>query len=162
MKYIIPSDIFDETIASKITFDDGAFSADRYYHLEVYFHVKWITDPRFQKENALAKKALDKDSIYKTLDEKLGEIELFFSSRGVRFIKTAIIGENLERIDIIRIEITEVAEEETTKKRGKSTPTIKTRCIVPSRPYMLETWAKILAPIIFKELEEERRKSESS
>ncbi len=162
MKYIIQSDIFDDTIASKITLDDGAFSAGKYYHLEVYFHVKWITDPRFQKENALAKKTLDKDSIYKTLDEKLGEIESLFSSRGVRFIKTAIIGENLERIDIIRIEITEVAEEETTKKRGKSTPIIKTRCIVPSRPYMLETWAKILAPIIFKELEEERRKSESS
>lgn len=159
MKYILQSNVFDEAIISKIEINTNDFVAGMVYNLDVIFHVKWLSDPRFQIDNPHTKDTLDRDYINEILNSKLDLIEQFFASHGIKIMRSAIIGDKLESTEIIIIKISEMPAEVIPTKSGKNSPPLKIRSIIPSKPYINEVAVRAFAPIIFKALEEERKKT---
>ncbi|ADL50520.1 hypothetical protein [Clostridium cellulovorans] len=140
MEYILnDTDIFDTGIDKKfrlvIENNIGSFTKDKAYVFKVSFHVNLLNDVRFEKFDILPRvtnKGKIEDKIGDVMSHQLNVLEKILSENNIESYSTTIQGENLEKENMIKIELYEDNSETNFDKRGRRINRIKVSSIIPN------------------------------
>lgn len=152
MEYILNhTDIFDEELDQKfeeiLNNDKDAFENGKAYVFKVSFHVNHLSSSKFQEfilpVSSKTSKGTAKDKIYDVMSYQLKRMEEVLKQNEIESYSTTIQGDNLEKENIIRIEIYEDTSELAYTGRGKSKGRAKVSSIVPSLPYTQDNVARL-------------------
>lgn len=153
MEYILENtNIFSEDIDTKfnevIMISKDKFRKEKCYTFKASFHVNLLSDSRFQEFNVpdrrKGSKETEKDKVYDVLSFQLRRLVKILQANDIESYSTTIQGEDLEDENIIKIEINEDTSEPSFVGRGKSKKRYKISSIMPSRPYIEKTTAKLM------------------
>lgn len=152
MEYILNhTDIFDEELDQKfgetLNNDKGAFEKGKAYIFKVSFHVNHLNSSKFQEFilpiPSKTSKGTAKDKIYDVMSHQLKRMEDVLKQNEIETYSTTIQGDNLEKENIIIIQIYEDTSEPAYSGGGKHKGRPKVSSIVPSLPYTQDNIAKL-------------------
>jgi hypothetical protein len=163
MEYVLHNtDIFDPELAEK--FDSAIlngtyqFESEKVYKFTASFHVDLLKDlvcfERFilpvSDKISKRKKNDEKDKMYDVLGHQLKQLEKILLKNNIEFYSSTIQGDQLESMQIMKIEIVEDKLEPNSTRNGKKHQRGKVSSVVPSKPYTENLVAKLASERLSK------------
>jgi hypothetical protein len=146
MEYVLnDTDIFDTAIDEKfrvaIENNIDSFTKDKTYVFKVSFHVNLLDDVRFEYFDippSVTNKGRKEDKIRDVMRHQLKKLELILVENNLVSYSTTIQGNNLEKENMIKIELYEDNSKLHIHKKGRKRNPLKISSIIPSLPFTQE------------------------
>lgn len=153
MEYrLYETDIFDEDIEIKvdqvIASDRSRYIKQQAYKLTVKFHVNLLHDIRFEQiyiPLTKTNKGTREDKIGDFLGFQLDKVGQVLESNGIEAYSMSIEGDYLDSENMVMIDLHEDTSDPMFTGKGKNKKRMKTKSIMPSRPFIQEKVSQLSA-----------------